>query len=252
MIVGTLTLLTILFLGGNGDFEYLLMSDGDKIMKEVIEDKDLQKKVFSELKPIRKSVAGHKVNVENSMKEISKMSMEYADQTDKMKAEFDKVMKEFKAAEYDIINARLAIAKLLPDTVWDDLMERTEGNFDERDIPDIETTVFDNIQRMEAAIEENIKDESRRTRIYTVLEQFKSDLQETMEQLLRASPSSNLVFREQSSDKIALEKAYYPLNSSLTNTFQSYSELYSKGRSMAMKSEWDVLITSYKAKAKSK
>ena len=252
MIAGTIALLTLLFLGGSGDFEYILLSDSDKTFKEVVTDKNLQKRLFAQLKPIRKTIATHKSNIETSIKEVTKMSLEYADQTEAMKLEFDKIMKEFKAAEYKIIEARLVVAKTLPDSTWDDLMEVTEGNFDTRDIPDLETTLMDNFMAMEKAIDENIKDEQRRKRIYTVLEEFKTDLNGTMELLLRESPSSAEIFRDRKADKIALEKAYYSLNSSLTKSLESSGMLYSKARSMALKSEWDPMVSAYKSKAKDK
>ncbi len=252
MLIATITALTILLLGGNGDFEYLLLQDGDKIFKEVITDKDLQKKVINTLKPIRKSIQGHKSNIEGSFKAIEKMSVEYADQSEAMRKEFDLIMKELKAGEYDIIKGRLELAKILPDSVWDDLEVAVEGSFDDTKVQDIETTIQFNIDAMVEAINENIEDDARRKRVMADLEQFQTDLGLVTEELLRASPSSNPVFRDQAADKIALEKMYYSLNNSLTKALESGGQFYAKARSMSMKSEWDKMVPAYKSKAKGK
>lgn len=253
MIIGTITLLTIIFLGGgSGDFEYLLLSDGDKIIKEVVVDKDLQKKVLDDLKPLRKSVDARKSNVEKSLKLIDKLSMEYEDKLPEIKAESKKIMDEIKAAEKDIAEGRVKIASQLDDETWEALLEAVDASVDEVDVPDIESAIFSNLDQLEIAVNDNINDEARRTRIFGVLEEFRSTLTETLKYLNEASPSANQAFRDKSSSQLDLEKSYYPLNASLTKTLDQAANMYDKARNMAMKSEWDTMVADYKGKAKSK
>jgi hypothetical protein len=253
MIIGTITLLSVLLFGGsNAEFEYLLLANGDKILKEVVVDKKDQKALLNTLKPMRKRVMEYKTSIVESLKNVNSLSIDFEDKTGDIKIEFESVMKDFKAAESEISDARITIAGIMSEEDWELLKQRIREEVEYREIPDIEASIQANLDAMEKIVEETISDEDRKKRIMEAIEQFRASLNVTIEQLIIMSPSSHEVFRDQKAGKLDLEKAYYPLNKSLTDTFNDAVFLYSKARAMSIQTEWTALIAAYKSKAKKK
>ncbi len=245
-------MLTALLLGGSGDFETVLLSNGDKVFKEVVTDKATQKKLFSELKPVRKSLEERHSKIEEALQEMSKLSLEFADQSSAMKTQSALIIKEYKAGQEDMIKAWMIVSKNLPDSVWNLFSEAYQGLYDETETPAFDETLSDNFQVMDELIDQYIRDEQRKSRANASRDIFKANIEKTLDQLMNRPPSSSEVYLVKESDKISLQKPYYPVNSSLTQTLNASIDFYAKTKSMCIKSEWDGLAPAYKGKAKGK
>ena len=130
MIVGTITLLTILFSGGIN--EMFLIDRLEKGVKEYVIEKNRQKDILADLKTAKKFVDQYNKGRKTQLKEFKELYKNQATNDEALKAFFDVLHKERLVFQDEVIDYRLAIFNKIEDDEWNNIIEYSEASIDKK------------------------------------------------------------------------------------------------------------------------
>lgn len=130
MIVGTITLLTMLFFGGIN--EMFLIDKLEKGVKEYVIEKNRQKDILADLKTAKKFVEQYNKGRKTQLKEFKELYKNQATNDEALKAFFDVLHKERLVFQDEVIDYRLSIFNKIEDDEWNYIIEYSEASIDKK------------------------------------------------------------------------------------------------------------------------
>ncbi len=125
MIVGTITLITLLFSGGN---EIFFIDQLEKGVKEYVIDKDRQKDILFDLKTTKKLIVEFDKGRKPQFKTLKNNYKSQTTNDEDLHTFFDKLHKDRLAFQDKIIDYRLSVFNKIADDEWNSIIEYSEAS----------------------------------------------------------------------------------------------------------------------------
>lgn len=128
MIVGTLTLLAVLF--GSGSFDLFFIHDFEKSVKEIILDKDRSNDILADLKEAKSIAKAFEKQRKTNLKEFKTLNTSRATSDEDFKAYFTKIHTQRVEYQTEIIDIRIITNAKIELAEWNSILEYSKSSFE--------------------------------------------------------------------------------------------------------------------------
>jgi hypothetical protein len=113
--------LAIMLLGGGGSDVWLLPSNFDKQIKNVVVDENRQADIIEDVEKINDSIASYVDEVKQTAKNISSLNKDHAAGEQEFEAVINELLEKRKTVQIQVVEARLHMAAQLQSDEWEQL-----------------------------------------------------------------------------------------------------------------------------------
>ncbi|QTN37875.1 hypothetical protein HZ996_01550 [Cryomorphaceae bacterium] len=210
MIVGLLTLFSILFFGGSQ--EYFLVEKLEKGVKEYVIEKDRKKEILSDLDITVKTIKVFNKNREKTLREYHDLNASYSS----TKADFDTFLQSLKeervAFQKDILEQRvMVVAKITPEE-WSNIIEYSSEKTEKRLEKENKKKEKDAFSKIKQKIDSEISDDEKRNSALQALEQIQLKFNELGDTYASLNALENNLVKDQNTTLEEGEKLGAQLN----------------------------------------
>lgn len=244
MIIGTITLITILLSGGT--MSTYVFDDIDKYVKSEVTDKERKKEILDDIKITKKEVKAYQKKRSEIMKRLKKMNLDRNTTIDN----FEEIKNELYSARVEIdeyaSRSRVEIIQKISDEEWGQIVEAEIERTESQQAKDYEKEQkgkmkggFENIT---ITISETIVDESKKESALEAAYSFEEKYN-TMEKALNARfPSDNDVLKTKNSTSDELMKVFNELSSLKRNAFWGLQDFHASMKELTDEKEWKKIM----------
>lgn len=247
MIVGTIALITLLFLGGVPDF--FLVTGLEKGVKEYVIDKEKKKEILAEFKIVKKKSKAIYKTRSGLIKEIEIINADRLATTADFQ-KFESLLIE-NAVEYQdlVIDSRLDLINNITEDEWANIIEYSKNEVDnekeklQKKIDD--GKIKDPFKDLETKINAQIADEKNRTVVLEALAAFKNDFKTLAEKLNERNVDDTPVLMNKNSSKEDLKEIAAEINNIRKDTYKSMLDFRSVLLENTNEEEWNKIMKEF-------
>ena len=243
MIIGTITLITILFFGGPQ--QYFFVNDADKAVKKVIEDKELKKELTADIKEMKAIYKEFNKTTKATFKEFKALNVDRTATSADMQGYFDALMVERKTMQEASVDGRLATLEKVNDDQWNAIVEFSQQEA-QKAIEKAEKKAAkkpqDGFEKVRSTVEKQIADEAKRTQALEAVDNFSEDFNGMQREFeaLNSAESEMVTNKYATRDEIMILVG--DMNEIRTNLFAEYLAFRQAINESTNQEEWDKVI----------
>lgn len=222
MIIGLLTLLSMLFFGGNSE-SYYLVTDIDKASKIYVVDKDRQKAIQARLKSEKKVANGFYKERSKNLKNFKSILINPNASKEDLATFFVKQIESIEKHQELVFRTRLAVLKDIKQEEWEEIVkysiiriEKTKAKAQKK--LDKKSNPWDDMQ---ALIDKTISDKKNHTAVSQEVELLRKQFKKINDALTERNVQDSEIIQNYYSDMEALSSIGHDMNEIRTRTYQS-------------------------------
>jgi hypothetical protein len=247
MIIGTITLISILFLGG--PVNYFPIEDIDKGIKKYVLDKERKKELLSEIKDIKKSIKGIYKTQNGLLKELKKLNANRNAYVSDYKALKEKLMENVVNIQDKKIDSRLRLISLIEDDEWEQMMDFSLENEQKRKAKEQKKgdkgKAEDPFASFEKAIRKHISDPAHGDEVLKDLIEYKSDYLALKEKVAERNVIDTPILKRKNSTREDLKSIVKEVNKLRDAAFDEMVEFHFKLKDDTTEEEWEKVIKAF-------
>ncbi|WP_430817659.1 hypothetical protein [Carboxylicivirga sp. RSCT41] len=222
MIVGLLTLLSLLFFGGSTE-SYYLVEDLDKASKIYVVDKDRQKAIISRLKSEKKVANAYYKERSKNLKKFKSILIDPDASKEELASFFVKQIESVENHQKLVFKTRLDVLKNIEQDEWEKIVEYSENKA--KKIKDkakrkleIKSNPWNDLQKL---VDKTIINERNHKAVSQELELLRRNFKKMSDAITERNVQDNEIIRNYHSDIDALWSIGHDMNEIRTQTYQS-------------------------------
>lgn len=247
MIVGTLTLITLLFFGGVQD--YFLVAELEKGIKEYVIEKERQKEILADISMGTSKIKKIRETRKTSIKELKAVNANRLSTREDFLEIHDDLLTYITNEQSVIITYRQMAIQKITDEEWEQIIalsvqdvqlekDKLQSSIDKGKIKDP-------FVDLESSIIKNIADPEKQGKALDALNKFR----ESFDEFSRKMAEKNVIDHPLLTDKYAnagdlLEVAEF-INSLRTNTYESMTDFHFELLELTDENEWKSIVKAF-------
>lgn len=239
MIVGTITLLTILFFGGIQ--EYFLLDKLEKGVKTHIEDKDRRKEILVDLKEAKKFIKEFNKSRNSNLNSFKKQFMEKGISKAELENYNQHVQEETFNFQNSIIDRRLSVVKKFSTDEWENIISNSTSAAEQR-LNKEAKKAKDTYASLDKVIEKTISEKEKADKIMEIMEEFKGASQKFDSKMSSVNTKENSIVNKQNATKTELMEIASDVNKIREDAFYSLIDLRYQIEQITTDTEWNKII----------
>lgn len=244
MIIGTITLITILFLGGTPD--YFLVKNLDKGIKQYVDDKERKKGLLAAFKVEKKNLKETFKLRKSYIKEIEKINANRKAIRADLHSYGDSLMRNAMDYQVALLNARLNLIGQIEDDEWDSIVamseEVTKKEKDKLKEKIEKGKVKHPFTNLEATIKSVIDDGQKKADVLESMAAFKEQFNVLANKLSEKNVADLPTIRNKYASREELMAMAEVVNSIKVETFQHYLDFRLDLVNNTNEMQWDKII----------
>lgn len=245
MIIGTVTLISIL-LGGGGTFNIFVFDKIDKNIKKVVVDKKRKDLLLTELKLGKKEIKAYYKDRKNDIKSLKSLNL---DRT-ASKEMFEKLNSTFirKRSEIDqkVIISRVELVQNITDEEWQEIMDLAAVEQENQKNKDAEKEakgkLKDDTDKLGKTIQDTIEDEEKREAVLSSFETFRNAFNEMEKDAITRYPSDNEILTNKNSEVDDLSKTLGSVTELRSRTYNAFVDFHFAIIEQTTEKEWQKIM----------
>lgn len=244
MIIGTITLITILFFGSPQ--EIFLIHKMDKGVKTHVEDKERRKSILTDLKAAEKEVKAFRKKRKKALKGFAKKNMDRSLKRADFQKMYDELHAERLALQDRIINKRVTLQKQLTEEEWAPIVENAQDIISkEREKHQKKAEkgkLKDNYAKLEQTIEKTITDPAKRMEIKQIFDKVQVEYEKMKFDLntVNVSDTERIGSRDLTAEE--MKTINQRLNEKRHKSFNAFMDFREELLELTTEAEWDALM----------
>ena len=236
MIIGTITLITILFFGGvqQGFFINKL----EKGIKTYITEEDRRKEIQVDLKASKEIIKAFNKNRRSKLKELKAMNLDSTISRNKFDIYYRERNDERLAFQDELISERALLTAKINDDEWEKIINLSNAEVDKIQEKESRKKQKDDFQMLYQSVEKNIKDQDRSLQAKALVQ----NMEARFDQFLTEMNTLNSRENELISDKYAkvedMRMSAKELNSLRLETYESLVDFHFDLFEVCQGKEW--------------
>lgn len=240
MIVGTITLLTILFFGGVQQIFFI--DKLEKGVKQYVLDKDRSKEIQSDLKESKAFIKAFNKDRSSKIKQFHTMNMDRDLHREDMLEFFEERVKERVLFQEEVLNQRIKVVAKIEPAEWkniialsDETVQKAEEKASKKEEKDAFAKVFDTIDK-------KIKENDRQVQVIALVQNFQmryNDLGARVKSI--NTKESDLLVNKESSKEDFLSLAR-EVNELRNIAYQAFVDLHFDILDATTEEEWPAIM----------
>jgi len=247
MIIGTITLITLLFFGGVS--EYFLVDKLEKGVKEFVIEKERQKEILADLKVSKAFIKEFNKKRKGQLKSFKEINADRNTSEEDLTAFFDQLMKERVEFQEKIIPDRINVANKINQDEWDNIIENSQASLQktkEKQQKKVDKgKISEPFEKTVIAIEKYIIDDKKKEKVREVLDTFIGSQKEAADKLRKMNDEDNDVINNKNATKAELLELAGDLNELRQDAFESVIEFHLSVKENTTEEEWAPIMKAF-------
>jgi hypothetical protein len=247
MIIGTITLITILFLGGTPD--YYLVSGLEKGVKQYVIEKERKKDILDQLARAKKEARAVFKSRKALIKELKTLNADRSASREELNEYEQQLLGNVENYQKIVLDARLEVVKKITEAEWTMIMKFSEEK--EKKEKEIfqekldKGKVKDPFTGLEKSIQKNIRSTENRTKILRALDGIKKDFGVLSDKLSQRNGTDTPILRQKDATKDELMTIAEAVNEIRRETFHKTMEFRSVLLENTTDEEWGGVVKEF-------
>ena len=247
MIVGTITLITILFLGGAPD--YFLVDKLNKGVKEYVVEKERKDELLAELKLAKKDLKGIKKESRQFVKVLNERLLDRSASDDEILAMGDSIMQNIIEMQDLLIQTRIRMIHKIEDEEWEQIISLSEeevrkGKQKSKKMAE-EGKIKDPFIKLESTINNTVSDTEIKENILDAMNVYKVQLNELSEMLKQKNVVDQPVLGNKTSTADELWSTAKEVNAIRARTMGYTMDFRSDIKENTSEKEWNKIMKEF-------
>ena len=243
MIIGVITLITVLFFGGPVNF--FPIQDVDTGIKKYVADKDRKKELLAEIKGYKKS-AKEMTKVQNGY--IKELKSLYADRNAR-RENFEEYKKKLLAGANQIqektIEARMQIIDRIQPEEWVQILDLSESRVQKAKDKQLKKGEKNPFAKFEATISKEVADPAKRKKVLEALDMYKTHFQTLTEKIASRNVIDLPTLKNKSASKAELQTLAKEVNTIRSSVFDAVVDFHFEMKENTSEAEFDKLVKAF-------
>jgi len=248
MIVGTIALITLLFLGGSVP-DYFLVTGLDKAVKEYVIDKERKKEILAELKLAKKEIIANDKKRDALIKALKQTSADFNAGQSELIPFGDSLMENMTDYQELVIRTRITLIQKIKDEEWEKIVtfskDKVKKNKEKLQQKIDKGKVNDPFEKLQSSLQSQIIDEDKKKGALTSLETFKGQFNNMANKLTERNVIDTPILSKKSSSKEELTEIADEVNVIRMETFNHMMEFRNDLKNYTNEEEWNKVIKEF-------
>ena len=244
MIIGTITLITLLVTGGT--YNTFVFENLDKHVNKVVVDKERKKFLKSELRVVAKKMKGYFKERKNIIKDFKTLNLDRAATRQDFMHLRDQLLPLRQEIDQYLIEDRIRLVEKLTDEEWDEIMRRSAEEAQSTKQKELEKEIkgknTDRFAKLEQIAHTNILDESRRENVVLAISNFRDATTQLETNVLEYLPQDNAVLVRKEATVSELNTLFTSVLEVRDQTFESWIGFHFDVRENTTEGEWKKIM----------
>jgi hypothetical protein len=246
----TLLVIYLATLLGGGPEEIFMIPNLKKEIKKNVSDKDRKQNLYLLISDAKKEIKTFRKQQEKDVKKAKKLAGNYNSDFDDLKKIYNDSFENRKKHQAYSIDKRLKFQELMTDGEWDNMVKRQvilkRKDQKKKDKGEIKEEKEEDkmFTKMLEAINENISDEEKRSKINNSFSEFKKVFSSLLEEKRAHDFQDNDMIASRNSTRMDFENYYRRTDSIRTELYDSYLNLIKASRDELDEGEWKAISKS--------
>ena len=219
MIVGIVTLISVLFFGGGANF--FPVQEMEKGISKYVEDQTTKKNLKSEIKAYKISAKKIRKEQEGLKKELVKLESNYDTSVDDFNVLRETIMETGKVMQDLAMDTRLRLVTHISAEEWEKIVELSITKTSKSLEKQAKKKQKDPFTKVEASVEGSITDTSKRSNVMEALDNFRNTFVELHQEIESKNVIDTEVLSDQGATREEMQQLADAVNSIRERTFDA-------------------------------
>ena len=236
MIIGTITLITMLFFGGIQ--EYFFVEKLEKGVKQFITDKERSKGILTELKNHKKEIDAFNKDRKTRLKEFHTLNLDRDVSYSTLEEFFERRMKERLAFQENLVDGRIMLIEKITDEEWDQIINLSDETIEKKAAKEEKKNPKDFFKPVVTTVEKSIKEDHRMVQATALVQNFQTRYEELNSRINAINTRENTLLREKNTSKSQFQALAKEVNDVRAITYRALIDFHFDMLDVTEENEW--------------
>lgn len=242
MIIGTITLISMLFFGGVQ--EYFLLDKLEKGVKKYVEDKDRRKEILADLKASKNVIKIFNKDRKIMLKSFKKMSLDRNAKQQDFKDFFNETQSERINFQEKIIEDRLRIVEKFSPEEWNGIILLSSSSAEKR-LEKALTKTKNPFNDLYNRIDKSITDTLMQAQIRTIIDDFENEFNKMTSHVKSLNASQSEILQNQMVTSEELHDMANTVNEVRKEAMNAFIDFHFRMKEVTNEKEWQEIMKEF-------
>ena len=236
MIIGTITLITMLFFGGVQ--EYFFIDKLEKGVKQFITDKERSKEILTGLKASKKEIDAFNKDRKARLKEFYALNLNRDIPRSSLEDFFEKRMEERLVFQEQILDERIKLVKMIGDEEWEQIVSISDEAIDKKISKEEKKKEKDAFESVYKTINRSISEDDRMVQARALVQNFQARYEDLYAKINSINTRENDLLRNKNTPKAEFKDLAKKVNDIRITTYKAFVDFHFDMQDVTEESEW--------------
>ena len=231
MIVGLITLFSVLFFGSAAD--YYFVDNLEKGVKEYVEDKAVRKEILTDLKDVEVLAKSFNKKRKGELKQLKEMNLNYEAKASDFNSFYDHLAEERRDFQSAVIDVRIKVLSKISDIEWEKIIALSNKTVENAKRKSAKKKEKDNFAKLEQSILTNLQEQKTQEKALASFNNLKNTFQNLEGELSQINTMQNTAITNKHLTKQELLKESEDLNKLRTTAFKALQQFHFEIKSVS-------------------
>ena len=224
MIVGLITLFSVLFFGGAAD--YYFVNNLEKGVNEYVEDKTVRKEILTDLKDVEALAKSFNKRRKSELKQLKKMNLDYEAKASDFNSFYDQLKEERRSFQSAVIDIRIKVLSKISDDEWQKIIALSNESVEKDMQKSAKKEEKDSFVKLEECILTNVQEQNMQEKALASFNNLKGTLKTLEIELAQINTKQNTAITNKQLTKQELLKESEDLNTLRTTAYKALQNFH--------------------------
>ncbi|MCG8308271.1 MAG: hypothetical protein MI975_12825 [Cytophagales bacterium] len=242
MIVGIVTLFTILFFGGAQ--EYFFIEKLEKGVKKFVVEKDRSKEILADLKLTKSMIKDFNKARKGKLSEFHSLNLNRTVSREVLEEFFDERVAERKIFQKKMIERRLLFTSKIEDDEWEEIINLSDASVEKKMSKLAKKKSPDLFESVMKSVKSNIEDQDNQSKAISIVVNFKNEYTKLLEEVNAVNSVESELLSDKNSTAQEFQSLADDMNQLREKAYMSLIDLHFKLKDITNDGEWGKVMKS--------
>ena len=242
MIVGIVTLFTILFFGGAQ--EYFFIEKLEKGVKKFVVEKDRSKEILADLKLTKSMIKDFNKARKGKLSEFHSLNLNRTVSREVLEEFFDERVAERKIFQKKMIERRLLFTSKIEDDEWEEIINLSDASVEKKMSKLAKKKSPDLFESVMKSVKSNIEDQDNQSKAISIVVNFKNEYTKLLEEVNAVNSVESELLSDKNSTAQEFQSLADDMNQLREKAYMNLIDLHFKLKDITNDGEWGKVMKS--------
>ena len=243
MIIGTITLISMLFFGGIQ--QYFFVDKLEKGIKQFVEEKDRRKEILADLKNSKSTIDAFNKERKSNLKVFYAMNLNRDTKVNELEDFFKLSADERKLFQDKLINERLLVVSKINEEEWEKIIALSTENVQKQLEKSKKKQQKDAFESLFKTIEKSISEQDRQAQAYALVKNFQNRYNQLNEKVQSVNTLENDLLNNKSTGAFEFEKFAEEVNLIRKTAYLAFIHFHFDVKEITNETEWTKIMKEF-------